>query len=62
MDDRQEINAVIVRMKRKLNIMEIDQIRSGSVRSHDTKELLGLTEMLERKIEKFVENENGKTS
>jgi hypothetical protein len=62
MDNRQEINAVIVRMKRKLNIMEIDQIRSGSVRSHDTKELLGLTEMLERKIEKFVENENGKTS
>ena len=62
MDDRQEINAVIVRMKRKLNIMEIDQIRSGSVRSHDTKELLGLTEMLERKIEKFVENGNGKTS
>jgi hypothetical protein len=62
MDDRQEINAVIVRMKRKLNIMEIDQIRSGSVRSHDTKELLGLTEILERKIEKFVENENGKTS
>ena len=62
MDNRQEINSVIVRMKRKLNIMEIDQIRSGSVRSHDTKELLGLTEILERQIEKLVESNNGKTS
>jgi uncharacterized protein YfkK (UPF0435 family) len=50
MDNRQEINSVIIRIKRKLNIMEIDQIESGSFRSHDTQELLGLIDILERKI------------
>ena len=37
MDDRQEINSVLIRIKRKLSNMEIDQIQSGSFRSHDTR-------------------------
>ena len=58
MDDRQEINSVLIRIKRKLNNMEIDQIQSGRFRSHDTQELLGLTEILERKIKHLMGEEN----
>ena len=58
MDDRQEINSVLIRIKRKLNNMEIDQIQSGSFRSHDTQELLGLTDILERKIKQLMGEEN----
>ncbi len=58
MDDRQEINSVLIRIKRKLSNMEIDQIQSGSFRSHDTKELLGLTDILERKIKHLMGEEN----
>ena len=58
MDDRQEINSVLIRIRRKLNNMEIDQIQSGSFRSHDTKELLGLTDILERKIKHLMGEEN----
>mgnify|MGYP001421080563 FL=1 len=58
MDDRQEINSVLIRIKRKLNNMEIDQIQSGSLRSHDTQELLGLTDILERKIKHLMGEEN----
>lgn len=58
MDDRQEINSVLIRIKRKLNNMEIDQIQSGSFRSHDTQELLGLTDILERKIKHLMGEEN----
>lgn len=38
--------------------MEIDQIQSGSLRSHDTQELLGLTDILERKIKHLMGEEN----
>jgi len=58
MDDRQEINSVLIRIKRKLSNMEIDQIKSGSFRSHDTQELLGLTDILERKIKHLMGEEN----
>ena len=58
MDDRQEINSVLIRIKRKLSNMEIDQIKSGSFRSHDTQELLGLTDILERKIKHLIGEEN----
>ncbi len=58
MDDRQEINSVLIRIKRKLSNMEIDQIQSGSFRSHDTQELLGLTDILERKIKHLMGEEN----
>ena len=58
MDNRQEINSVLIRIKRKLNNMEIDQIKSGSIRSHDTQELLGLTDILERKIKHLMGEEN----
>ena len=58
MDDRQEINSVLIRIKRKLSNMEIDQIKSGSIRSHDTQELLGLTDILERKIKHLTGEEN----
>jgi len=58
MDDRQEINSVLIRIKRKLSNMEIDQIQSGSLRSHDTQELLGLTDILERKIKHLMGKEN----
>ena len=57
MDDRQEINSVLIRIKRKLNNMEIDQIQSGSFRSHDTQELLGLTDILERNIKHLMGEE-----
>ena len=57
MDDRQEINSVLIRIKRKLNNMEIDQIQSGSFRPHDTLELMGLTDILERKIKHFMGEE-----
>ena len=58
MDDRQNIDAVIVRIKRKLNNMQKDQINSGSFRSHDTQELLGLTDILETKINKLIGEKN----
>tara|TARA_B100000963_G_C22184032_1_gene475733 strand:- start:18 stop:203 length:186 start_codon:yes stop_codon:yes gene_type:complete len=58
MDDRQEINSVLIRIRRKLSNMEIDQIKSGSFRSHDTQELLGLTDILERKIKHLMREEN----
>jgi hypothetical protein len=58
MDNKQEINSVLIRIKRKLNNMEIDQIKSGSIRSHDTQELLGLTDILERKIKHLMGEEN----
>lgn len=58
MDDRQNIDAVIVRIKRKLSNMQKDQVKSGSFRSHDTQELLGLTDILEAKINKLIGEEN----
>tara|TARA_B100000035_G_scaffold310565_1_gene318582 strand:- start:94 stop:279 length:186 start_codon:yes stop_codon:yes gene_type:complete len=58
MDDRQNIDAVIVRIKRKLSNMQKDQIKSGSFRSHDTQELLGLTDILEAKIKHLMGEEN----
>ena len=58
MDDRQEINSVLIRIKRKLSNMEIDQKKSGSIRSHDTQELLGLIDILERKIKHLMGEEN----
>ncbi len=58
MDDRQNIDAVIVRIKRKLSNMQKDQIKSGSFRSHDTQELLGLTDILEEKINKLIGEKN----
>ena len=58
MDDRQNINSVLIRIKRKLNNMEIDQIQSGSFRVHDTQELLALTEILETKVNKLIGEKN----
>lgn len=58
MDDRQNIDVVIVRIKRKLSNMQKDQIKSGSFRSHDTQELLGLTDILETKINKLIGEKN----
>ena len=58
MDDRQDIDVVIVRIKRKLSNMQKDQIKSGSFRSHDTQELLGLTDILETKINKLIGEKN----
>ncbi len=58
MDDRQNIDAVIVRIKRKLSNMQKDQINSSSFRSHDTQELLGLTDILEAEINKLIGEEN----
>ena len=58
MDDRQYLDSVIVRIKRKLSNMQKDQIKSGSFRSHDTQELLGLTDILEAKINKLIGEEN----
>tara|TARA_R100001463_G_scaffold101185_1_gene155604 strand:+ start:130 stop:315 length:186 start_codon:yes stop_codon:yes gene_type:complete len=58
MDDRQNINSVLIRIKRKLNNMEIDQIQSGSFRVHDTQELLALTEILETKVNKLIGKKN----
>ena len=54
MDDRQDINSVLIRIKRKLNNMQKDQTLSGSFRVYDTQELLGLTDILETKINKLV--------
>tara|TARA_Y100000114_G_scaffold157127_1_gene187227 strand:- start:589 stop:771 length:183 start_codon:yes stop_codon:yes gene_type:complete len=54
MDERQDINSVLIRIKRKLNNMQKDQTLSGSFRVYDTQELLGLTDILETKINKLV--------
>ena len=58
MDDRQNIDAFIVRIKHKLSNMQKDQINSGSFQSHDTQELLGLTDILEAEINKLIGEEN----
>ena len=54
MDERQDINSVLIRIKRRLNNMQKDQTLSGSFRVYDTQELLGLTDILETKINKLV--------
>jgi|TARA_R100000482_G_C5065665_1_gene119100 translation initiation factor RLI1 len=58
MDDRQYLDSVIVRIKRKLSNMQKDQKKSGSFRVHDTQELMALTEILETKVSKLIGEKN----
>ena len=41
---------IIKRLRRKLEIMRMDQKASGSTRYHDTNEMLTLLDMLERNL------------
>ena len=41
---------IIKRLRRKLEIMRMDQKASGSTRYHDTNEMLTLLDMLERHL------------
>ena len=41
---------IIKRLRRKLEIMRMDQKASGSTRYHDTNEMLTLLDMLERQL------------
>jgi len=45
-----EIRSIIKRLKRKADVMRLDQKASGSVRYHDSNEILTLLDMLERKL------------
>ena len=46
----QEIHAVLKRLRRKTEIMKMDQKQSGSTRYHDSNEILTLLDMLDRKL------------
>ena len=45
-----DILPVTQRMRRKLDIMRMDQKNAGSTRYHDTNELLTLLDILERRL------------
>lgn len=45
-----EIRSIIKRLKRKADVMRLDQKAQGSVRHHDSNEILTLLDMLERKL------------
>jgi hypothetical protein len=45
-----EIRSIIKRLKRKADVMRLDQKAQGSVRYHDSSEILTLLDMLERKL------------
>ena len=45
-----EIRSIIKRLKRKADVMRLDQKAQGSVRYHDSNEILTLLDMLERKL------------
>ena len=45
-----DILPVTQRMRRKLDIMRMDQKSAGSTRYHDTNELLTLLDILERRL------------
>jgi len=45
-----EIRSIIMRLKRKADVMRLDQKAQGSVRYHDSNEILTLLDMLERKL------------
>jgi hypothetical protein len=45
-----EISAVIKRIRRKAEIMRMDQKQSGSTRYHDSNEILTLLDMLDLKL------------
>ena len=44
------VHKIIKRMRRKLEIMRMDQKASGSTRYHDTDEMLTLLDLLERNL------------
>ena len=44
------IQQIINRLRRKAEVMRLDQKASGSVRYHDTNEILTLLDMLERNL------------
>jgi hypothetical protein len=45
-----EIRSIIKRLRRKAEVMRLDQKAAGSVRYHDSNEILTLLDMLERKL------------
>ena len=44
------VQQIINRLRRKAEVMRLDQKASGSVRYHDTNEMLTLLDMLERNL------------
>ena len=47
---KDEIQAIVKRIERKVEIMRLDQKASGSLRYHDSNEILTLLDMLKRKL------------
>ena len=45
-----EIESITKRIRRKAEIMRLDQKSAGSVRMHDSNEILTLLDMLDRKL------------
>lgn len=48
--ERSEADKILKRIRRKVEIMRMDQKSSGSTRYHDSNEILTLLDMLERKL------------
>jgi hypothetical protein len=49
-NNRETVQQIINRLRRKAEIMKLDQKASGSNRYHDTNEILTLLDMLERNL------------
>lgn len=45
-----EIESITKRIRRKAEVMRLDQKSAGSVRMHDSNEILTLLDMLDRKL------------
>lgn len=45
-----EIESIAKRIRRKAEVMRLDQKSAGSVRMHDSNEILTLLDMLDRKL------------
>lgn len=48
--DIEEMQRVIARIRRKTEVMKMDQKSRNSVRQHDSNEILSLLDILERKL------------
>ena len=46
----EEIKTILMRLRRKIEIVRDDQKRTGSPNMHHSSEMLSLTDMLERKL------------
>ena len=50
-DASEERKAIIKRIRRKVEVMRMDQKAANSLRYHDSNEILSLLDMLERKLD-----------